>query len=76
MLSQRTYCGYQKVWNQSPTRWTQSWGSRVIISFKKITNNRIRLELGEEEKIPEAGSAQKKESASDEKMLMSVGKST
>jgi hypothetical protein len=34
------------------------------------------LELGEEEKIPEAGSVQKKESASDEKMLMSVGKST
>jgi len=34
------------------------------------------LELGEEEKIPEGGSAHKKESISDEKMLMSVGKST
>jgi len=34
------------------------------------------LELGEEEKIPEVGSAHKKESISDEKMLMSVGKST
>jgi len=38
--------------------------------FFLITNNRIRLELGEEEKIPEGGSAQKKESIStDEKLL-------
>jgi hypothetical protein len=34
------------------------------------------LGLVEEEKNPEAGSAHKKESVSDEKMLMSVGKST
>ena len=45
--------------------------------FFLITNNRIRLELGEEEKIPEGGSAQKKESIStDEKLLQSIGKST
>jgi len=38
--------------------------------FFLITNNRIRLELGEEEKIPEGGSGQKKESIStDEKLL-------